>query len=206
VPLAFADGGPVAQTKKTEVREAILKSAYRLFKRKGYVATTTAQVAAGAHIAEANLYNYFDSKFDILSHLFEPWLRARIARLEGAVARVPEPRARLRRLLEALWRDLPREDNGFTNNLMQALSTLGRPDRYRPELLAWVEARIEAMIKDAVPPARYRKLAASGFAHVLMMAYDGFVMQAHLAPERVCPDATIEAMCDLILGKDGARP
>ena len=43
--------GGVVQVKKAEVRDAILKSAFRLFKRKGYINTTTAQIAAGAKVS-----------------------------------------------------------------------------------------------------------------------------------------------------------
>jgi len=195
----------VAQIKKTKVREAIIKCAYRLFKRKGYVSTTTAQIAACARISEANLYVYFNSKFQILYGLFEPWLRERIERLEERVASERAPRAKVRLLLTALWRELPSEDNGFTNNLMQALSTFAGRDKYRPELRQWVEERIEAMMLAAVPPERHAKLARGGFAHVLIMAQDGFAMHLHLKPSTPCSEATIELFCDLILGSEAAK-
>lgn len=190
----------MAQVKKAEVRDAILRSAHRLFKRKGYTSTTTAQIAAGARISEANLYVYFKSKFEILSGLFEPWLRERIEGLERRVVGERDTRAKLRLLLTALWQDLPREDNGFFNNLMQALSTFARRDSYRPELLHWVEERIEAMIISVVPPKRHALLVKGGFAHVLIMAQDGFAMHVHLGATTPCSDATIELFCDLVLG------
>lgn len=192
--------GTVAQVKKAEVRQAILKSAHRLFKRKGYVSTTTAQIAAGAGVSEANLYVYFKSKFAILSGLFEPWLRERIERLEKRVSEERDPRAKLRLLLTGLWQELPREDNGFFNNLMQALSTFARRDSYRPDLLRWLEERIETMILAAVPPRRHAQLTEGSFAHVLVMAQDGFAMHIHLGEATPCSDATIELFCDLILG------
>ena len=75
----------MAQVKKAHVREAILDSARRLFEKKGYVATTTAQIARAAKVSEANLYVYFNSKFDVLMALYEPWIRERIHRLEGRI-------------------------------------------------------------------------------------------------------------------------
>ena len=190
----------MAQIKKAEIRDAILKSALKLFKRKGYVATTTAQIASGAGVSEANRYVYFPSKFQILFELYEAWFRDRIDDLEGRLAREVAPRDRLRLLLIELWRDMPLHDNGFANNLMQALTTVARADGYRPDLLRWIENRIEAMILAAVPAARQARLVGGGLAHVLMMAQDGFVTNVHLNPSKPCSDETIELFCDLILG------
>ena len=93
----------MVQVKKAEVRDAILKSAFRLFKRKGYITTTTAQIAAGAKVSESNLYIYFDSKFEILFALCDPWMRERITRLEQRLAGERDQRQRLRTILTLLW-------------------------------------------------------------------------------------------------------
>lgn len=52
----------MAQIKKPEVREAIIQAAFELFSRKGYTATTMAEIARTANMTVANLYVYFDSK------------------------------------------------------------------------------------------------------------------------------------------------
>ena len=73
----------MAQVKKPQVREAILRSADRLFKRKGYVSATTAQIAAGAEAVQV-----FESwlgelgREDLVEFSF-PYL----ARIAGAVRR-----------------------------------------------------------------------------------------------------------------------
>lgn len=190
----------MVQVKKVAVSEAVLKSAYKLFKTKGYASTTTAQIAKGAGISESNLYVYFPSKMDILFDLYSPWLQRRIASLESRVGATANPRARLRLILLVLWNELPADDNGFTNNLMQALSTLTRPERYRTDLLRWVQDRIEVLVLDCLPPARRKQLADKGLAHILMMAQDGFVMGHHVNRTPGCHDETIELFCDLLLG------
>lgn len=190
----------MAQVKKAEVREAILASAYRLFKRKGYVATTTAQIAAGARMSESNLYVYFASKFEILFAIFEPWMREWIRQLEERAGNEPDPRTRLRLILTAVWRDMPSHDSGFTNNFMQAISTVARREGYRPDLLRWAEERIDQLILDAVPRKRRALLSRGDLAHVLMMAQDGFSMNVRINPATPCSEATIELFCDLLLG------
>lgn len=186
----------MAQVKKAHVREAILRSADRLFKRKGYLSATTAQIARGANVSEANLYVYFRSKFSILMALYEPWLRARIHTLEGRIEAETDTSRRLKLILTMLWREIPSADNGFTNNLMQALSTVSRREGYRPDLLQWVEGRIESLILTSLPPSRRAKLANRGLTHILMMAQDGFALNYHLTP----PDAGLEKLTDLACG------
>lgn len=188
------------QVKKAEVRDAILKSAFRLFKRKGYITTTTTQIAAGANVSELNFYIYFSSKFEILHALCDPWMRERIIRLEARLAGERNARRRLQIILTVLWREIPTDDNGFPNNLMQALATTARREGYRPDLLHWIEQRIESLMMEGVPEPRRSQLARGGLAHLLIMAQDGFVLNQHLNPDSICSDATVDLVCDLVLG------
>jgi AcrR family transcriptional regulator len=189
----------VVQVKKAEVRDAILKSAFRLFKTKGYSVTTTAQIAAGAKISESNLYIYFRSKFEILFALCDPWMRERVEKLEKRAAQEPDGRQRLMIILKVLWQDIPTEDNGFPNNLMQALATTARREGYRPDLLRWIEGRIEKLIFDCLTETRRKRLATGDLAHLFMMAQDGFVLNYHLSQKSVCSDATIDTVCEMLL-------
>jgi len=190
----------MAQVKKTEVRQALLDSAFRLFSRKGYEYTTLAQIASEAGVSTANVYVYFKSKLEMLFAIYDPWLRQRIIVLEEKSSRVPDPRRRLKLMLRTLWQDLPAEHNGFANNVIQAISGTTSVDGYRPTLLQWVEARIAAMIHDAIPAERRRVLSSSRIAHVLMMAFDGFVINHHLNPGAACTDGTVNAMVTFLLG------
>ena len=190
----------MVQVKKHDVRLAITRSAFRLFKSKGYVGTTTAAIARGAKVSEANLYKYFRSKFEILFDLYEPWLRERLDALETSVLADPNPRNRVRYVLRALWIEIPKDDNGFTNNLMQALASARSSDGYTPDLLHWAEGRIEKLLLAAFPSERRSRLTSGKLAHILMMAQDGFAMNAHLPSSRHCSDESIEMMCDLICG------
>jgi len=190
----------MAQVKKPAVRDAILKSAFRLFSRQGYEGTTLSQIAAGAAVSTANVYVYFASKLEVLYALYDPWLRERITHLGEQLERVRDPRRRLRILLAALWRGIPAERNDFANNVMQAASTATPEEGYNPKLLNWVEKQIAAMIRDALPPGRCDARAPARLAHIVMMAFDGFVINYHLRPGKHCSRGTIELMCGLLLG------
>src|SRR5262245_18511187 len=113
----------MAQRKKDDVREAIQAAAFRQFSARGYQETTIPAIARAAGISTANVYVYYRSQIDILFALYEPWLLERLDKLDRLLLRIADPHRRLERLLLPLWRDLPRESNGFANNVMQAVSS-----------------------------------------------------------------------------------
>ena len=196
----------MGQVKKPRVRGAILAAALRLFSKKGYTRTTLAQIARKADVSTANLYVYFRSKLEILYAIYDPWLRARFVDLERRMSRARSPEAKLRLLLKTLWRDLPAEKHGFVNNIMQAISSATPADRYKPALLKWMEEHLERMLQSALPAPRRRALAQARLAHLLVMAFDGFIIHHHVNPRAPLGDATIDTVCAMLLGRALQRP
>lgn len=174
----------MSQRKKAGVREAILQAAFRLFSERGYNDTTIPAIAREAGISTANVYVYFGSKIDILFTLYEPWLRERLDRLERSLARVTDSHKRLERLLLAFWRDLPRESNGFANNVMQAVSTSSGSADYSPRLRKLLQGRLARWLQDSIGEATPRQAAL--MAGVILMAFDGFAINVHLAHGMAC--------------------
>ena len=192
----------MVQRKKPEARNAILAGAFRLFSRNGYSATTLTDIAREAGMSTGNVYIYFKSKLEIIYAIYDPWLRARVVALEQELASIHSPDRRIRRLLRALWRDIPAEENGFLNNIMQAISAAEPSEGYRSTLVRWFEKRIAGMIADALPPARRARMQRARVAHVLIMAFDGFAIQRHLHPKRaVIDDVTIDVVARMLLGE-----
>ena len=205
VPQFSVPDESMAQVKKPEIRNAILSAADRLFSERGYHNTTLAQIAAKANVSTANLYVYFQSKLDILYSIYDPWLRQRISQLEGEIKRLRTPQQRVFKLLHALWCEIPSEKNGFANNFMQAITTSDPKEGYRPDLLKWFEEKIAAMLGDSLPPERRALIGQARFTHLLVMAFDGFVIGNHLNPDLECDEKTITLMASLLIGSlDGA--
>ncbi len=189
----------MAQVKKTLVRNAIVDAANELFMEKGYSATTLAEIASLSGVTMSNIYNYFRSKMDILYAIYEPWLDARLARLARSVSRIRDPRKRLRTVLMAVLRDIPMENNGFANNVLQALSTRTADEPYSRDLLLRSEAKVSAMIRDSLPQSARFVMADDLLAHLLFMAFDGFAVnyKAYGPSRRV--EGIVDMMCDLIM-------
>jgi AcrR family transcriptional regulator len=191
----------MGQVKKPEVREAILDTALQLFSRKGYARTTLEEIARGSGVSTANVYVYFRSKLEILYAIYDPWMRERLTSLENKIAALDEPRKKLRLLLTTLWRDIPAEKHGFVNNIMQAISSATPRDRYRPDLLKWMEAHLDRMLRASLPAERNRKLRNARLAHLLVMAFNGYIIYHHINPRAALDEDTVEAVAAMLLGE-----
>lgn len=186
----------MVQVKKKEIRQAILDSAYDLFSERGYHSTTLQEIADLTGIGVSSVYSYFPSKIDLLYAVLVPWYKEAFERLEKRVNKQKDNREKLRTIMLGVWRDMPEENVGLVNSLMEALASAD-PKKPKPApLLKWTEDRLMDMLKGVLPD--------NGFDYevlpnLFMMANDGFVINRRLNDlrdiERLC-----NAMCDIILG------
>jgi len=73
----------------------ILDEAARLFREKGYAATSMRDIAAAADMLPGSLYYHFAAKEDLLVAVYEEGVRLITERVRAAVARYAEPWKRL---------------------------------------------------------------------------------------------------------------
>lgn len=183
----------MAQVKKTGMREAILEAAFTQFRHKGYTATTMTSIAKEAGMTVSNLYVYFDSKILILYEIYRPWLIEQLEQVKASVARLRSPRAKLRRIIIGVWGDIPSADQSFANSLIEALANspqgLGKPN----DLLKWSEQTLRDMIQDCLPGEYIEVLGNELLAHIVWMAFDGFVINRRIGDVR-----DIEKVADLM--------
>src|SRR5258708_7078502 len=190
----------MVQVKKKHVQQALLDSAYDLFSERGYHQTTLQDIADLAGTGVSSLYSYFPSKLHLLYAVVEPWQKDAFERLDERVKGLRTPRAKLRGILLGIWRDMPMENIGLANSLMEALATAD-PDLKKPsQLLKWTENRLKTMLEAALPDCGGR-IDFEALPNVLMMAYDGFVINRRLNDLRNI-ERVADAMCDIILGAE----
>lgn len=90
------------ERKKQQVRERILEVCGRLFREKGFDATTVDEIAAAVEVSRQTFFNYFATKEAVLGELGLRWFAAASARARERV-RVAPPGGRLdgfRRVLQ----------------------------------------------------------------------------------------------------------
>jgi AcrR family transcriptional regulator len=180
-----------------EIRQAILDAAYRLFSAHGYSETNISDIARAAGVAPANLYVYFRSKLDILFSIYEPWLTQQFDEMEKSLRRVRDPRQRLHKILATLWRHMPSVDNGFANNLMQALSTTTVREGYSPTLRLTIEERLARLVDDCLP--EFGHATSRELANIVLMAFDGYALNFHLNGKATCPLRRLTLFADMLL-------
>jgi AcrR family transcriptional regulator len=191
----------VVQVKKKAVRQAILDSAHDLFSEHGYHATTLQEIAERAGVGVSSLYSYFPSKIHLLYAVVEPWQKDAFERLEKRVLKFKAPRERLRAILLGVWRDMPMENIGLANSLMEALASADPTQKKPSPLLKWTEDRLMTMLNTALP--ENGRVDYDVLPNLFMMAYDGFVINRRLNDLRDIERLT-EALCDIILGPRAA--
>jgi len=79
-------------------REAILRAATRVFAESGYFNSKVADIARVAGVADGTVYLYFKSKEDILHSIFERNTSAAIEEGREELAKITDPREKLRRI------------------------------------------------------------------------------------------------------------
>src|SRR6202022_4745220 len=185
----------VVQVKRDSVPNAILDSARDLFSERGYHGTTLLDIAEVAGTGVSSLYAYFPSKIHLLYAVVEPWQKDAFERLEKRVLKFKLPRERLRAILLGVWRDMPMENIGLANSLMEALASADPTQKKPSPLLKWTEDRLMTMLNTALPEGGPGRVDYEGLPNLFMMAYDGFVINRRLNDLRDI-ERLSEAMCD----------
>jgi len=171
------------ERKKQRTREQIIESAFELFRERGYVGTTIADIAAAAEISPRTFFAYFPSKEALVFHNFDAILesvqasildrpdgKSTIDTLRGWVGAELSPDQRIRDQ-EAMRVRMCREDASlaafqqhnqakFTDVLRQGVARdLGEsPDSLHPKLVsASIMAALVAIGEEN--PSRPRALA-----------------------------------------------
>lgn len=83
-----------------EKREAILRSAIKVFARRGFFNSKVADIAGDAGIADGTVYLYFKSKDEILHSIFDRAMGEFIAEGRKEISEIAEPSAKLKRIAQ----------------------------------------------------------------------------------------------------------
>ena len=104
---AAEDGGGGKATKKrsskrggSDKRERILRSAIRVFARKGFYSTRVSEIAKAAGVADGTIYLYFKNKDDVLVSIFQDRISKLLELLAEEVPKAEGTEAKLRVIVD----------------------------------------------------------------------------------------------------------
>lgn len=91
--------GSVSAMRDPDKPQQIIDAAIRVFARNGFYNSRVSDIAREAGIASGTIYLYFKTKDEILVTLFREKMAGFVASLRAAIAREPDPEAKIRRLV-----------------------------------------------------------------------------------------------------------
>lgn len=138
-PPSSRRGRPVDPDARAARIRQILEGARRCFLRKGFHASSTAEISAEAGVSVANLYQYFPTKDDLVLALVEDDLRNDLE-IVALVGRAPSLREGLEAADAAMYRDA-----GFADLSRLRLDVLTEASR-NPAVTAAVRAAEDKMV------------------------------------------------------------
>lgn len=152
------------ERKKRQTREAIAKTALRLFAERGYDAVTVAEVAAAADVAVTTVFNYFKTKEDLFFGAFTPPTEILAARLHARPPGVGPAEVVRELLLEALDH-LAKEAEDHHTRIHAALATsqalqVQAMHRFRARRLESMD-EVAAALTAPEPPDPFSHLVAT---------------------------------------------
>jgi TetR/AcrR family transcriptional regulator, regulator of mycofactocin system len=165
--VAASDAGR-RERKKRETRQALEDAAWRLFTRKGYDATTLADITNAVDVAPRTFFRYFDSKEAVL---FGDW-RTDVDELARRVSERPIAETPLEALAEAILSFSARfeADRAVIFQRMRIAAQSTHVGRYQRQIIeaAWedtlaaaIAARLDVDLDTDLHPRLYARVAVA---------------------------------------------
>jgi AcrR family transcriptional regulator len=183
-------------------RKQILEAASRVFSRVGFHRATTRQIACEAGVAEGTIFNYFDTKDDLLIAMLQYLTQFDRQQLEALYSEAL--RSELRPLLqEQLSRSLAQPQVGndmFAAVLSEALVNADVRQDYRDQHLEPFLQRTERHIQQRIARGELRRLDAALFARIYFSATLGLGVLRLLGDPLLQPDSgRIDELVNLLV-------
>ena len=213
---------PVPATRSAAVRErlreqqratyraAILEAAERIFAACGFIGVRMSDVAAEAGMATGTLYNYFESKSEILRSLILVRGNDLLHELRAMHETERDPIARIERMVTATFDYVERHRAGYKMLVEMAppevaLRQLGGPEVL--EIQAGYLALVEAAVAAAVRARRLRsKFPARDLAMFLAGAMDGMARTSIALDDGTRLADKVGMVMELFLSGAGTKP
>lgn len=178
--------------------EQILTEAVRLFRQKGYHATSMQNIADAVGLQKASLYHYLPSKQVLLSKIFERSIGALTQQLETIYASTDTPASKLRCTITAHVLALCEQLDTYTVYLSEHRALSNRHyARVRAEGEKHAQL-IERILLEGIARKQFRamntKMVALAILGMCNWVYQWYSPQGQLTPEQIA-----QIFADLVL-------
>jgi TetR/AcrR family acrAB operon transcriptional repressor len=206
-----ADSRPTGEPgRERDKRPRILAAAQAVFAEQGFDAARMDEVARRARVGKGTLYNYYESKEDLLIHAVIASMEEVRERIATAVDPSPdEPIRSVEAVLRMLIVEaLPALTRGFHSLYNQAWGVIARDPEARRRFFeanqAFYREResdFEELIEAGARAGQFRSdLDPAEISLLVQALFDGLLRRATFDPERVDPPRAFGALLQLLRG------
>ena len=179
----------------------IFAEAVRIFKEKGYHATSMQNIADAVGLQKGSLYHYISSKEELLFKIFEHSSGALTQQLEEIVASTDSPTEKLQRAIAAHLTALCEQLDIYTVYLSERRALSGR-NHVKVRAEAERHARLlEQIIQQGIDRKSFRAVDAKMAAHAILgmcnWLYQWYSPDGRLTPQQIAAifsDLTIDGL------------
>lgn len=178
--------------------EELLETALRLFREKGYRATSMQDIADAMGLRKASLYHYVKSKQDLLVPAYQYTIAAHARRLEEIAASPGSARDRLRLAIAAHLQAIIDHADMFGLYLREVESL---PEHLRQAVRATNRAyriRFEAIVRQGVESGEF-KAVDPAVAGLLILGACNWLSQWYSSAGRMSPQEITELFLEVLL-------
>ncbi len=169
--------------------EKIFAEAVRIFREKGYHATSVQDIADAVGLQKGSLYHYISSKEELLYKIFERSTGALTQELESIIASADSPTHKLHRAIEAHLTALCEQLDTYSVYLSERRALSGRTHtRVRAE--GERHARLlEQIIQEGITQKDFRAVDSKMAAHAILgmcnWLYQWYSPEGRLTPHEI---------------------
>jgi AcrR family transcriptional regulator len=160
MPRKAVEPSPRWQRRPAERPQALMTSAMKLLKRRGYRRVGLAEIARDAGVSKATVYYYFTDKDDLLTRAVADRMAAHSAKLERASAAAGgSAEARLRLFLERFFRMSLSPQTGLWQRVLMSELVTDAPHVFAAWARGLVERwrLVESLIRDGQAAGEFRR-------------------------------------------------
>ncbi len=188
-----------ANAKVNQKEEEIFAQAVRIFKQKGYHATSVREIAAAVGLQKGSLYHYLSGKEDLLFRIFDRGSGALTQRLEEILASDAAPTEKLQSAIQAHLAELTNQLDIFTVYLSERRALSGRHyAKVRAEGERHAEL-LEKIIREGIKRGAFRQVDSKMAAHAVL-GMCNWLYQWYDPDGRLKPEEIASIFSDLVIG------
>jgi AcrR family transcriptional regulator len=177
----------------------VLLQASQVFRKKGFAAATTREIAAAAGMLPGSLHYRFHSKEDLLLALMERGIKRATSSVRLAITGVQDPIDRVRAALRAHLRLLVDEDEAIYVLLYEGRGLSGNSRRHMVRLRDQYDALWDGLLYAAAGTGKVRPDVDMKLLRLLLLGAANWTAQWFSAKGEYSPDDVADAYADIVL-------